>query len=422
MVTKNASDEYVGSPASGAERRGATLPLQGIRVLTLENHGAGPFGSMYLADLGAEVVKIENTDSGGDGTRSMGPYFLGPNDSQFFQTFNLNKKSVQLNLKVQAGVEAFRKLVARAQVVMNNLRGDQPEKLGLEYAQLRAANPRIVCAHLSAYGRDNERRGWPGYDYLMQAEAGYLYLTGEPGAPPARMGLSIVDYMAGVTTALSILAALIGVGRTGHGCDADVSLFDVALHQLTYPGTWFLNEGVKTQRLARSAHPSAVPVQLYETADGWIFIMCMTEKFWRGLVDELNRPNLTTDPRFETVDSRRKNREALAAILDLEFRKHSTERWLERLRGRVPVAPVYELGQALNNPFVETIGMIRGVPHPARADFRVLANPIRLDGERLPSRVAPRLGGDTVLFLREAGYDDAALEALRRAGAIGSAV
>ena len=189
-------------------------PLAGIRVLTFEAFGAGPFGSMYLADLGAEVIKVESRALGGDATRSMGPYFLGPNDSHFFQTFNLNKKSVTIDLKTAAGQEVFRRLAASASAVMNNLRGDQPRKLGLDYAALGAVNPRIVCAHLSAYGRDNERESWPGYDYLMQAEAGYLHLTGEPGSPPARMGLSIIDFMTGITTALALLA-FVGLGWAG---------------------------------------------------------------------------------------------------------------------------------------------------------------------------------------------------------------
>ena len=178
---------------------------------------------MFLADLGAEVIKIENRAQGGDATRDMGP-LLGEHDSHFFQTFNFNKKSVCLNLKTAAGQAAFRRLAATAQVVLNNLRGDQPDKLGLTYAQLAEANPRLVCAHLSAYGRDNERKGWPGYDYLMQAEAGYLHVTGEPGTPPARMGLSIVDFMTGITTALAIVSALLGVARDGQGGDVDASV------------------------------------------------------------------------------------------------------------------------------------------------------------------------------------------------------
>jgi crotonobetainyl-CoA:carnitine CoA-transferase CaiB-like acyl-CoA transferase len=393
------------------------LPLAGIRVLTFENFGAGPFGSMYLADLGAEVIKVENREQGGDATRSMGPYFLGEHDSHFFQTFNLNKKSVTLNLKLAEGREAFRRLVGKADVVMNNLRGDQPEKLGLDYAALRASNPRVLCAHLSAYGRDNERKGWPGYDYLMQAEAGYLHLTGEPGTPPARMGLSIIDYMTGITTAVAVLSSLIGVMKSGRGGDIDVSLFDVALHQLTYPGSWYLNEGHSTERLPRSSHPSAVPVQLFRTSDGWIFVMCMTEKFWRALLGELGRADLGSDPRFATPDLRRRNRDELTEVLDAEFAHRTTQQWLDRLQGLLPAAPVYDLAQALDNPYAGAVGMVRALPHPVRPDFRVLANPIKLDGARLPSRRAPGLGEHTDALLRDAGYSDTEIAALRERGA-----
>ncbi|MFO1408460.1 MAG: CoA transferase [Steroidobacteraceae bacterium] len=395
------------------------LPLTGLRVLTFENFGAGPFGSLYLADLGAEVVKIESREQGGDATRSMGPFFLGPHDSHFFQTFNLNKKSVALNLKHPAGRAAFQRLARTADVVMNNLRGDQPEKLGLDYATLGPVNPKLVCAHLSAYGRDNERRGWPGYDYLMQAEAGFLHLTGEPGTPPARMGLSIIDYMTGITTATAILARLVGVMKTGRGGDVDVSLFDVALHQLTYPGNWYLNEGHRTERLPRSSHPSAVPVQLFRTSDGWIFVMCMTEKFWQALVAELGRPDLATDERYATATARRAHRDELTALLDAEFGRATTRHWLDRLQGQLPAAPVYDLPQALDNPYAHAIGMVRTLPLPARADFRVLANPIKLDGERLPARPAPGLGEHTDALLHEAGYAEDEIAALRAEGAAG---
>jgi crotonobetainyl-CoA:carnitine CoA-transferase CaiB-like acyl-CoA transferase len=338
-------------------------PLAGLRVLTFENFGAGPFGSMYLADLGAEVIKIESRDQGGDATRAMGPFFLGEHDSHFFQTFNLNKKSVTLNLKRPRGQQVFHRLVAKADVVMNNLRGDQPEKLGLDYATLGAVNRRLICAHLSAYGRDNERKGWPGYDYLMQAEAGYLHLTGEPDTPPARMGLSIVDYMTGITLAVAVLSALIGVARDGRGRDIDVSLFDVALHQLTYPGNWYLNEGHRTERLPRSSHPSAVPVQLFRTRDGWVFIMCMTQKFWEALTGELGRADLANDPRYATGEARRRHRERLTEVLDAEFEQASTAQWLERLSGLLPVAPCM-IAQALDNPFAHAVGMLHR-SHPS---------------------------------------------------------
>ena len=394
-----------------------SLPLEGVRVLTPENFGAGPFGSMYLADLGAEVIKIESREQGGDATRAMGPFFLGDHDSHFFQTFNLNKKSVTLNLKQAEGAAAFRRLVRTADVVMNNLRGDQPAKLGLDYATLGPVNPRILCAHLSAYGRDNERRGWPGYDYLMQAEAGYLHLTGEPGTPPARMGLSIVDYMTGITTAVAVLGALVGVLKSGRGHDIDVSLFDVALHQLTYPGSWYLNEGHRTERMPRSSHPSAVPVQLLRTRDGWIFVMCMTEKFWRALLGVIGREDLAADPRYSDAKSRREHREGLTEVLDTEFGRETTQHWLGQLQGLLPVAPVHDLQAALDNPYAKAIGMVRSLPHPARPDFRVLANPIKLDGARLPSRRAPALGEHTDDVLLAAGFSQEEIDRLRVCGA-----
>lgn len=392
-------------------------PLAGVRVLVLESFGAGPYGSMHLADLGAEVIKIENRAQGGDASRGMGPHFLGEHDSHYFQTFNLNKKSCTLDLKHPLGRAAFRKLTATADAVMNNLRGDQPVKLGLTYTALRDCNPRLVCAHISAYGRDNERAGWPGYDYLMQAEAGFLHLTGEPGTPPARMGLSIVDFMTGTTAALALVSALLGAGRTGTGGDVDVSLFDVALHQLSYPAMWYLNEGTLTTRQARSAHPTAVPVQLYKTADGWIFLMCMTEKFWSELVRIIADPALAADPRFTTVILRRQHKDELTERLDALLSRDTTENWLSKLRSALPAAPVHDIAHALDNPYVERVGMVRNTAHPHKADFRTFASPIKIDGARLPSRVCSALGADTREVLRGAGLSESELSALFAAGA-----
>jgi crotonobetainyl-CoA:carnitine CoA-transferase CaiB-like acyl-CoA transferase len=223
--------------------------------------------------------------------------------------------------------------------------------------------------------------------------------------------------MTGITTALALTSALLSVQRTGVGADIDVSLFDVALHQLSYPGAWFLNERQPTTRQPRSAHPSATPVQLYKTRDGWIFLMCMTEKFWQELVKALERPDLASDPRFTTLALRRRNREVLTPLLDEALSNDTTENWLQKLRGLLPAAPVHDMAGALDNPFLVRTGMIRNTPHPRRSDFRTLANPIKLNGQRLPSRVCSALGADTDDILRAAGLTEHELTALHDAGA-----
>ena len=223
-----------------------SLPLSGIRIVSVEQYGAGPFATLHLADLGAEVIKIENFHEGGDMGRAVGPLFFAPGDSYFHEAFNRNKRSLGLDLKHAKGQEIFRKLVEGSDAVFDNLRGDLPAKLGITYAQLANVNPRIVCVHLSAYGRSGSRAAWPGFDYLMQAEAGYLSLTGEPDGPPARFGLSMIDMMTGTTAAMALLAGLVEARSTGRGRDLDVSLFDVAMHNLGYVATWYLNAGVVT--------------------------------------------------------------------------------------------------------------------------------------------------------------------------------
>jgi crotonobetainyl-CoA:carnitine CoA-transferase CaiB-like acyl-CoA transferase len=359
-------------------------PLAGVRILSAEVFAAAPYGTMFLAALGADVVKIENPATGGDPARYGGPFMLGTADSEYFQTWNLNKGSVSLDLKSDAGRAAFHELVRGADAVVNNLRGDLPAKLGLDYPALSQVKPSIVCAHISAYGRDGPRAAWPGYDYLMQAESGLMHLTGEPDGPPARFGApSIIDQLTGMTAMVGLLAAILRARGSGRGCDVDVSLLDVALHQLGYAAIWYLNEGVRLSRQARSAHFSVAPVQTLRTRDGWIFIMCMTDKFWLELLDALGRADLKADPRFATPGSRGRHREVLTHLLDEEFSRRTTNDWLELLNGRLPIAPVLDVATALESDFVAQSGMIRSIPHPHRAGLRVLSNPLKIDGERL---------------------------------------
>ena len=373
---------------------------------------------MYLADMGAEVIKIEGPGAG-DSSRASGPHFLGEDDSHFFQTFNLGKRSLALDLRRPEGQAILHRLAPAADAVMNNLRGDQPGKLGLTYEALEPHNPRIVCAHLSGYGRAGERATWPAYDYLMQAEAGFLSVTGEPDGPMTRMGLSVVDYLTGITTAFALTAALLGAHRTGRGRDVDVTLYDVAMHQLTYPATWYLNEGDAIERRPRSGHPFVVPCELLPTADGHVFVMCILPKFWQRLCEAIGLPDLPADPRFASNDDRFANRQALMAILDERFGDRPTAHWVAALAGRVPVAPVLTLPQALDNPYFAATGGIQEVDHPERPGLRVLSSPIRLDGERPAAAPSPALGADTDAILRDLGLRDAEVADLRASGVIG---
>ena len=376
-------------------------PLQGVRVVSVEQFGAGPYSSMFMADLGAEVIKVENVAIGGDPARKTGPFLLGDGDSEYFQTWNINKKSVALDLRSAEGKAALQSLAMSADIVMNNLRGDLPAKMGLDYATLGKLKPSIVCGHISAYGRDNERASWPGYDYLMQAEAGLMSLTGEPDGPPARIGApSMIDHTTGLTAAVGILAALVQAKTTGKGCDVDTCLFDAALHQLGYTAIWYLNEGYVPPRQSRSARFSLAPVQTLPTSDGWVFIMCLTEKFWSALLNVIERPDLAKDPRFATAKARNENRDPLTAELDGAFRKHPTAHWMKVLGGVLPIAPVNDLDEALESPFVAE-RMVSHVPHPARPSLRILSNPIKINGERLSQKVCPPAGADNSAVLGE---------------------
>ncbi|BBP99954.1 CoA transferase [Burkholderia sp. SFA1] len=394
-----------------------SLPLSGVRIVAIEQYGAGPFATQHLADLGAEVIKIENFREGGDVGRNVGPYFFGEGDSHFFEAFNRNKCSLTLDLKKPEAREVLLDLVKSSDAVFNNLRGDLPGKLGLTYDQLKDANPAIVCAHLSAYGRTGSRASWPGYDYLMQAEAGYLSVTGEPDSPPARFGLSIIDLMTGTTAAMALLAGLVEARATGIGRDIDTSLFDVALHNLAYVGTWYLNGGTVTGRDRRSAHPSLTPSQLYKTKDGWIFLMCNKEKFWGVLAEILDKPSWITDERFCNFKARLANRALVEQELDAALSRATTAQWLERLGGRVPAAPVYDIKQALDNPFVAERQGVTEAEHPRFGRVRNVAAPVRVN-ETLPARSAPELGQDNARLLAELGYDADRIAELRESGAV----
>jgi crotonobetainyl-CoA:carnitine CoA-transferase CaiB-like acyl-CoA transferase len=396
----------------------APLPLEGVRVLAVEQYGAGPFGTMFLADQGAEVIKIENPNTGGDFARDVGPYFFTPEDSEFFHAYNRNKKSLSLDLSKPEGVEVFHDLVKSADAVASNLRGDVAGKLGLTYEALKDSNPKIVCAHLSAYGREGSRASWPGFDYLMQAEAGYFSLTGEPGTPPARFGLSVVDQMTGVALAYALLAGLTGARATGEGRDMDVSLFDIAMCNTAYPAIWYLNEGHVVERLPRSAHPSLTPCQLYTSKDGWIYIMCNKEKFWPVLCQAIGKQEWAQDPRFVSFKQRLENRTLIQDLLDAELSGKTTSEWLEIFAGAVPASPINDIAAALENPFVAERDGVQTLTLEGHGDYRMVASPVLSGGAQTPANPAPKLGQHTTEILTGIGYTAEQLDILRKTKAI----
>ncbi len=412
--------------------------LTGVRILAIEQFGAGPFGTLHLADLGAEVIKIENPHDGGDIARRIPPYTI-PDDSLYFQSFNRNKRSLTLDLKHPAGRKIFHELVRQADAVFNNLRGDQPQVLGLTHAQLKAINPKIVCCSLSGFGLDGPRHAEPAYDYLMQAYAGWMSLTGEPDAPPTKSGLSVVDYAGGVIAMLGIMAGLFNAQRTGEGCDVDVSLLDTAVNMLNYVASWALNRDYEPKRMANSAHPTLVPAQAFQTKDGYLVIFCAKEKFWRALVTEMDGTAmdgtathgaathsaamdtlaLADDPRYTSFPDRYAHRAHLLSELATRFQNRTTEEWLSRLRGKVPCAPVNNLAQALADEQVLARGMVLDVDHPEYGALKQVRTAIHIAGQGVGRAPGPALGADTDQILQTLlNYSDESIAELRASSVI----
>src|SRR3954451_11543036 len=300
------------------------MPLEGVRVLAVEQFGAGPWATLQLADLGAEIIKIEDPGNAGDVGRYV-PLFQDGQDSLFFETFNRGKKSLALDLRSAEGRGVFHDLVRASDAVFSNLRGDGPAKLGLTYDALREVNPRIVCVSLSGFGMTGPRVKEAGYDYIMQAMAGWMSMTGDPSGPPTKSGLSLVDLSGGYVSAIALMAGLWRARRDGVGCDCDISLFETALHQLMYIGTWAATEGYEPRRMPESAHPSIVPFQAFATADGWLTVACAKQKFWEMLARALDHEELLDDPRFADFAGRNEHREELLPVLREAFARRTTD-------------------------------------------------------------------------------------------------
>ncbi len=398
-------------------------PLEDVRIVSLEQYGAGPFGSVHLADLGAEVIKIEDPRTGGDVGRYVPPFADGE-DSLFFETFNRNKRSISLDVTEPAGRLVFEDLVRASHAVYSNLRGDVPAKLGIRYEDLAGVNPAIVCCSLTGFGMTGPRARQPGYDYILQGLAGWMELTGEPDGPPAKSGLSLVDYSGGLVAAIALLAGVHAARRDGVGMDCDLSLYDTAVGMLTYPAVWHLNGGFAPARTHHSAHPSLVPFQVFQALDGWLVVGCAKEKFWRrlaGLLDGVAGTGLAADPRFATFAGRHRYATELLRVLEAVFATRTVAAWLADLEpAGIPCGPVNDVAAALADPHTAARGMVVETEHPYFGTIRQPASPVRVGDAPVPHRRAPRRNEDAAYVLHDVlGYDDTRIGGLTAAGAFG---
>jgi crotonobetainyl-CoA:carnitine CoA-transferase CaiB-like acyl-CoA transferase len=393
--------------------------FEGVRVLDLSRMLAGPYGSMLLADMGAEVIKVEEPD-GGDPMRVMGPPFLAGGESAYFLSINRNKKSIALDLTRPAGRDVFLELACHADVVWENFRPGVMERLGLGYPALAAANPRVVVCSISAYGQDGPYRDWPAFDLALQAMGGAMSITGEEGRRPVRMGLPMGDLAGGMFGAFAVAGALFRRARTGQGAHVDLSLLDCQVSLLTYMAQYFWADG-RVPGPMGSGHSSVVPYQALATRDGHLIVAIFAEKFWGGFCRAVEHPEWQGDPRFATNRDRVANRAALMALVEAAFLARATEDWLGRLHtAGVPAAPILAVDRVLSDPQVNHRRMVVEVEHPRLGALPTLGTPLKIDGAmELPVMAPPGLGEHTDLVLASwLKYPTERLAALRRDGVV----
>jgi crotonobetainyl-CoA:carnitine CoA-transferase CaiB-like acyl-CoA transferase len=393
-----------------------SLPLEGVTVVDLTRILAGPFCTQRLGDLGADVIKIERTD-GGDDTRGWGPPFA-EGVSTYFLSVNRNKRSVALDLKQEGGKALLWRLLADADVVVENFRPGTLERLGFGWDAMRARCPRLVYCSISGYGHHGNNREHASYDVIVQGESGAMDLTGEQDGAPTKCGLSIADEIAGHNAVEGIMAALLRRGRTGEGGRVDVALFDGMLALLTYQGQMLLSCDRDPVRLG-NAHPSIVPYQTFQARDGWINIGVGSESLWARFCDAMERPDWAGDPRFRTNKDRVVHRAELIPQISEALVVAPAAHWYDRLRrAGVPCGLVRTVRQALDMARDDTRDMVVPLEHPEVGRLDMVGCPVRLDAAPIPRTPPPRLGEHTDAVLREHGVGDAELSSLREAGVI----
>ena len=350
-----------------------TAPLAGIRVIEVGHMLAGPYCGLMLADMGAEVIKVETPE--GDIARSVSPHFVGPHNA-YFASLNRNKKSVVLDLASPEGRADLMQLVATSNALVTNLRPSAIRKLGLTYEALREANERLICVALTGYGLDGAHADNPAYDYVIQALTGVMSLTGDPEAPPTKAGYSAVDNSAGLVAAVGLLAKIV----EGKGGQVDVSMYDVMLSQLNYLAGAALNAGETVERQPHSSHPYVVPAQVFATAQGWLTLFITHDRFWQIFCEEIGQPDWITDPRFSTMSRRRANRPQVVAAIGAVLREKSAQEWVRRLAPRgLVVAEVGTLNDALESEIARDRGLVVALGDGEFA-LRAVASPLRFSG------------------------------------------
>lgn len=366
--------------------------LKGVRVLDLTRMLAGPYGSQLLADLGAEVIKIEPLD--GDPMRRMGPHFVA-GESAYFLSINRNKKSICLDLKAEAGRRVFLDLVTVADVVFENFRPGVMERLGLGFAELKEVKADIILCSISGYGREGPRRDQPAFDIVLQALSGAMSVTGDADGRPARMGLPMADLAGGMFGALAVTAALHRRNQNGEGAHLDISLLDGQVSLLTYMAQYYLVGGEVPRRWG-AEHENVVPYNAYATSDGYLVVAIFTEKFWAAFCRAMELEQLIDDPRFATNDQRRGHRDSLNEILSQRFLEKSTDQWMALLQeAQVPANPIHNVAQVLEDPQILARNMRVSVDHPAAGPLELVGKPIKAVGEKSGFAPPPLLGQHT---------------------------
>lgn len=392
-------------------------PLKGLRVLDLTQFLSGPYATMILGDLGAEVIKVE--PHGGDSARAIPPHFVG-DDSAYYLSVNRNKQSVAVDMKQAAGREVVRELALRCDVLIENFRPGVAQKLGLSYEELSAQQPRLVWCSISGFGQDGPYRDYPAYDMIVQALSGGMSLTGEHGGLPVRSGIPLGDLAAGMFSVIGIQSALLERERSGRGKQIDIAMLDCQISMLCYQAAYHLITGVVPGTQGRG-HDSIPTYRAFVAGDNVNVVVCAnTERMWEEMAGALGVPELISDPRFKTNADRYRNRAELWPLLDAAFLRQPSSHWVERFRASaIPVGVVNTLDRALNDPHVQHRNMVLDLGGERRR-VRVAGNPVKFTGEQEPAAVyPPPLGADTGSVLtRVLGWPPERVEALLKQGVL----